>query len=234
VTAVLLVLLASSAAASPAPQPSLEAASVLPPAAGAPGAVPLSEPVAPVPRGMPAWSLSASVLGGVADPFYDKVAAWIAARRGFGPFAVEAFGGKAFSWAGPSLSLCSAQAQCSSPGSSRLGATPGNLGFLGGASAVWRFAEGKISASGAAEGRFGMEVSLGAAAVQYIVTDPTWRSYAAPAGRGAIGVEVKFARRFAVRIDFQDLFYATDIRGDRGIENQLLAGGTFSVAFGGR
>jgi outer membrane beta-barrel protein len=231
--AVVLIPVAARAAPAPSTVP-MDAAGALPvPPAESAGVVPLSSPMAPVPAGMSPWELSVSVLGGVADPFYGKVATWLSARRGFGDVAVELFGGRAFSWSGPALGLCTSASTCTTPTASQLGATPGNLGYLGGVSAVWRLAQGKVSVSGLASAHFALEVSGGAAAVQYSFVDTVQKSVVTPGGRVGVGLAGAITNAFSLRLDFQDIIYPTDIRGDQGVQNQLLAGVTFAVGLGG-
>ena len=237
-----LLLVAHAARASPAAvgpgAPETVAAEFNPatalpvPAQGATGDVPLSRPIAPIPLGLSPWAVSLSAMAGVADPFYGKVATWLSVRRGLGGVAVEVFGGRSFSWSGPALSLCTSAVNCATPGATRLGATPGNLGYLGGASAVWRLAEGKLSVGGLPSNRFSLEVSLGAAAVQYTIVETTTQSFVSPGARAGLAVEAGLTSATAVRLEFQDLVYPTDIRNEIGVEQQLFAGATFSWRLG--
>jgi hypothetical protein len=121
---------------------------------------------------------------------------------------------------------------CTVPNASSLGSTPGDLGFIGGAAAVWRFAQGKLSLSGLALGRFALEASLGAAAVQYMTYDTAWHSSVSPGGRAGLALDASVTNSLSVRVDLQDYVYPTDIRGDHEVENQVLAGVSFAVGFG--
>jgi hypothetical protein len=189
--------------------------------------------MAPVPPGLSSWTISLSALAGIADPFYDKVATVLSVRRGFGNLALELWGGSAFSWAGADLSLCTSASACTSPTASQLGATPGNLGALGGASVVWRAAEGKMSLGGLGSHRFGIELSLGAAAMEYSVVQNHAETLWSPGVRGGLGVEGSITNAVALRADLQTIVYPTDIRSTWSVENQLFAGLTVAWHPGG-
>lgn len=213
---------------------SIDAANSLPvPPTVSSGEVPLSRPIAPVPDGLSPWSVSLAVMAGVADPFYDKVATILSARRGFGALGVELFGGNAFSWAGGALNICSSASSCSAPASARLGATPGNLGFIGGVAGVWRAAEGKASLAGLGNRRFGLDLTLGAAALQYTVVEATTRTSTVPAGRLGLALEGDLTPSFGLRVELQDLVYPAVIRGEHSIQNQMLAGASLAWRLGG-
>lgn len=217
---VALLLLPLAARAEP-----IDPAAVLPsPTAARPGSVPLSEPVAPVPPGEPKWMLSLEIAGGVADPFYDKVALLGSVRRGFGPFALELFGGRAFSWAAPAFEECVQPGQCTSPTSAQLRATPGQLDWLGGLGGVVRGGFGKVSVAGLEAARFTLEAGLGAAFVGWQVNDGRERSPFSPAARAEVAVGAALGSSFSARLELSELFYPTDIRGSSGIERQLLLG----------
>lgn len=197
------------------------------------GEVPLSSPIAPIPPGLSPWAVTLSAFAGIADPFYDKVATLLSVRRGFGNLALELWGGESFSWAGAALSLCTSATACSSPSSSSLGATPGDLGVLAGASVVWRAAEGKVSLGGLGSHRFGLELSIGAAALQYTVVQSHSETLWAPGVRGGVGVEGSITDAVALRADLQSIVYPTDIRSTWSAENQLFAGVTLAWHLGG-
>ncbi len=157
----------------------------------------------------------------------------LSARHGWGDAAVEVFGGRAFSWSGPALSLCTSGSACTTPSASSLGSTPGNLGYIGGAAAVWRLAQGKLSLSGLGVGRFALEVSAGAAAVQYMVFDTAWHSNIAPSGRAGLALDIAVTNTAMLRVDLQDYVYPTNIRGEHEVESQLFAGVSFALGLGG-
>jgi hypothetical protein len=228
-----LLLIAVATAAQP--DTAIDPSQVLPvPPVTAKGEVPLSRPVAPVPLGLSPWSVSVSALAGVADPFYGKVATWVSVRRGFGVLGLELFGGKAFSWAGAALDICSNPSTCSTPAGSRLGATPGNLGFMGGVAGVWRAAEGKASLAGLGNRRFGLDVSFGAAALQYTVTENTVRTTTTAAGRLGLALEGDLTPAFGLRLELQDLLYPAVIRGEHSVQNEMLAGVSVAWRLGGQ
>lgn len=242
------VLLAAAVASSAPPEPAAAAtlatpaqptvadattAGMLPvPPQEASGEVPLSRPIAPVPPGVSPWSLSLSVYTGVADPFYSKVASVLSVRRGFGQFALELFGGRAFSWSGPALGLCSSAASCSTPTSAQLASTPGDLGYMGGLGGVWRAAQGKASLAGLTPLNFSLELSLGAAGLQYAAGTAN-QSLFSVGGLVGLGLEMDLSASFGLRVDFQSIVYPTDIGSALSVENQLFAGVTASWLLGG-
>jgi hypothetical protein len=233
-----LVLAAATTSAVPAMSGGVgvesSAAAMLPaPPEASHGEVPLSSPIAPIPPGISPWAITLSAFAGIADPFYDKVATLLSVRRGFGSVALELWGGEAFSWAGAALSLCTNPNACVSPSPARLGATPGDLGALAGASLVWRAAEGKMSLGGFGSHRFGLELSLGAAALQYTIVQNHTESLWAPGVRAGLGVEGSITNAVALRADLQAIVYPTNIRGTWSAENQLFAGLTFAWHAGG-
>jgi hypothetical protein len=198
------------------------------PAQAAPGAVPLSEPVAPVPAGEPAWTFGGSALGGVSDAFHGKAVFLLSVRRGFGAWAVEAFGGPALSWPGQALSLCATPGTCGAPGTVQLGATPGQLTWLAGADAVVRAGVGKMSVGGLAPARFSLEAGLGPAAVGSRLVVGAVSDQVSPGARLALGVGVALSPELAVRGDLQGLGYLMSLRGASSFQTQLLAGLTFA------
>jgi hypothetical protein len=204
-----------------------DAAALLPtPPRTSSGEVSFSEPVAPVPAGMARWTVALSALVGVADPFYDKVALFASIRHGEGHWAVEAFGGRAFSWSGPALDLCVKYGNCTSPSTAKLGDTPGRLDYIGGIAGVWRAAEGKLSIGGLNPLRFALETSVGAAFVRYHVTDIQDEALFGPGARVGVGVSAGLSDSFDVRFDVQGLFYRSEIRGSPALERELLLGAT--------
>ena len=107
-----------------------------------------------------------------------------------------------------------------------LGATPGNLGFLGGAAVVpRRAAEGKLSLGGLGERTALVSNSRWA---RRRFNTPSFRTRRSPrlarlGGRG-LGVEGELPHAFALRVDLQTFVYPTDIRSTWAVENQLFAG----------
>lgn len=198
------------------------------PSESAPGEVPLTEPVAPVPPGAPAWSASASVLGGLSDAFYGKAVFVASARRGFGAFSVEAFGGPALSWPGPALALCASAATCGTPGAAQLGATPGQLTWLAGAGAVLRAGIGKLSVGGLEPSRFSLELGAGPAAVGTRTTIGTTSDHVSPGGRLTFGLAVALSPELAVRGELQGLGYVAQLRGSSSFQAQFLGGASLA------
>ncbi len=230
----LALLLASTLAQAAAPAGSIDPADVLPtPPHRTTGDVSLAEPIAPVPHGLDRWSLGFTTVAGVADPFYNKVATWLLARRGFGSFAAEVFGGPSFSWAGPALDLCTQANACISPSGQRLAATPGRLDWVGGIGGVWRAAQGKLSVAGLAPSNFSLEFSLAAAGVGYTIDDNGPRSMFSPGGRLGLGLGAELTETFGVRFDVQALFYPAQVRGESELQRQMFLGGTIAWRPGG-
>lgn len=220
---------AAPADETPSPSPTLvaSAADVLPaPPVVTGGTVPLSEPIAPVPPGLAKWAFGATIATGLADPFYDKLALQLSARRGFGRLALELSGGRAISWASPALALCQRSGTCGTPGSAKLGATPGNLGWLASAGVVYRVAEGKVSLAGLQALPFSFEAGAGAAAVSYRVIENTADARFAPGGKLSLGLATDLSPTFSARVELQGLGYLARIRDSNVFERQLIAGFT--------
>lgn len=202
-----------------------EAEQVLPsPPRLSPGTVPLSEPVAPVPPGPPAWEVSAGVSSGIADAFWSKVAFTGSVRRAVGFLSVEGFGGAFLSWSNPGLTVCGQPSSCAGPGGSQLGATPGRLMWMGGAGASIRAAEGKVSLAGLVSPRFAFHAGLGAAAVGYRAEDGGDPMRVGPGARLSLALQSSVLTGFDARLELASLVYASHVRGRWAPENQLLIG----------
>jgi hypothetical protein len=228
----LLLVLVSTQVARAADATSPSAVLPAPPNAAA-GEVSFAEPIAPVPAGLPRWAFSSSALFGIASPFYNKVAVLASARRGWGKFGVEGYGGRAFSWAGGAFDLCTKAGSCVSASGQRLGATPGNLDVLAGVSGVWRAAEGKLSVGGLNPLRFSMEVAGGPAVVGYRVVENTERSLFGPGARAGLGLAADLTQSLSLRSDLTWFFYRAEIRGASSLQRELLLGASISWYPGG-
>lgn len=227
-----LVLLAGSTAQ--ADDAATALVDVLPePRSAAKGEVPFSEPIAPVPPGEAPWQIALGAMGGVADPFYGKAAVQLSARRGFGAFAIEAMGGRAFSWEGPAFGLCSRPGTCTSPSSTQLAAVPGQLEWMASLGGVWQAARGKASVAGLSAFPFFIELGAGAAAVSYVLRAGGDSTAWGPGGRLALGVGADIGSQLSLRLELSQLLYRTDIRGDVSLEGQTFAGAMLSWFPGG-
>lgn len=184
------------------------------------GEVPLSEPLAPVRLGGP-WALGARVGVGVADAFFSKVAFELDVRWRAGRWGVGGWGGRALSWANPNVTLCSAPGVCAPPKRERLEATPGRLGWMGGLGVVYRLADGKLSLGGAELSHFEMKLSADASAIGFRAEN---ESRVAPGARIALGVSGDVAQNLALGLELASLLYVPLVRGERGLERQLLVG----------
>lgn len=205
--------------------PEHEAEQVLPsPQRLSPGAVPLSEPVAPVPPGPPAWEVSGGVYSGISDAFWSKVAFTGSVRRAVGFLSVEGFGGGFWSWSNPGLTVCSQPSSCGGPNGVLLGATPGRLMWMGGAGASIRAAEGKVSLAGLVAPTFSFHAGLGAAAVGYRAEDGGDPSRIGPGARLSLALQSTVLSGFDARLELASIVYASHIRGRWAAENQLLIG----------
>lgn len=205
-----------------------------------PGEVPFSEPMAPVPQGPPAWELAAQMAIGLSDPFYSKAATFLSARRRVaawqraGVLSIEAFGGRAVSWAGPALDVCSGGAACSPPSSEQLASTPGRLDWMGGAAAVWRPAQGKLSFGGLRPVNFALDLSGGVAVIGYRIFDGAEQSRFGPGVRLGFGLGADLTESFSARLDLQRFAYLGSQRGNSTIENQTMLGASFAWRPGSR
>lgn len=227
-----LVLLSFAPLALASPQD--EAAQVLPsPPRLSPGAVPWSEPIAPVPPGPPAWEFSGAVSAGLVDPFWSKVAVSGSVRRALGFLSLEGFGGAFWSWSNPGFSVCGDPSSCNGVNGTRLGATPGRLMWMGGGGASFRAAEGKVSLAGLAASHFSFHAGLGAAAVGYRVDDGGGSHRVGPGARLVLALQSSVAGGLDARLEVASLFYASHIRGKWSPENQLLLGLGVSWSPGG-
>lgn len=197
------------------------------------GAVPLSEPIAPVPGAPSPWSVGAGFAAGIADPFYSKVTLGLDVRRVFGAASLELFGAHAFSWGSPALSLCSPGVGCTAPSTGRLTATPGDLSWVAGAGGALRFAVGKASVAGRTPFGFGLEARLGAAAVMWSVSDPIPRDSWSPGVRAGLGLVGSAGTALDARVGLDLLAYTTDVRGVSAFERQWLAGVSLAWRPGG-
>lgn len=220
----------TAAAVTASADPYLEAAASLPYGSSAgQGSVPLSEPIAPVPRRDHGWAFSVSTALGLADPFWSKVTTTADVRYGFGRIAANAFGGRAFSWASPALDVCSGANTCTRPDEARLKATPGRLDWIGGAGGVLRAADGKLSVGGLEAAHFRLEAGVAATIVGYEVQDGSDPSRWGPGARLGLSAGVDTMKGVSVGVDLQSVLYAASVRGVTGVERQLLLG--VSVGF---
>lgn len=202
--------------------------------AAGPGVVSLEEPLALAPESPPSWSLSVSVLAGVADAFHAKFVPLAAVRRRIGPVSIEAFGAPAFSWESSAIDVCTAPGNCAAPTMSQLTATPGRLTWLAGGGAVVRAAAAKWSVGGLDAAELALEGGLGLAGVGYAWSDTQEHAQASPGLRWTAAAGAKVWSALEVRAQLEGLVYPASVRGVEGIERQLLLGVAVAWAPGGR
>lgn len=196
------------------------------------GELPFSEPLGPVPVD-DAWTYSLLTSVGLADAFHSKFVFSLGVRRSFGRLSLGGFAARAVTWTNPAMELCSAPGVCSTPGSTLLGATPGRLDWLAGLGIGLRAAQGKLSVAGLGLPEFRLDASADASLVGYQLDDAPDSSRWAPGLRLGLTASAQFAHGWRLGVDLASLLYVPRIRGEWGVERQILLGLLVAFSPGG-
>lgn len=196
------------------------------------GELSFSEPLGPVPAD-DKWTYSLLTSVGLADAFHSKFVFSLGVRRSFGRLSVGGFGARAVTWTNPAMELCSAPGVCSTPGSALLGATPGRLDWLAGLGVGFRAAEGKLSAGGLGLSEFRLDASADASLVGYQLDDAPDSSRWAPGLRLGLTASAEVAHGWSLGVDLASLLYVPRVRGEWGVERQVLLGVIVAFRTGG-
>lgn len=203
-----------------------------PPQQARAGELPLSEPLGPVPTA-DAWTYSFLTSVGLADAFHSKFVFSLGVRRSFGRLSIGGFGARAVTWTNPALELCSAPGVCSTPGASQLAATPGRLDWLAGLGVGLRAADGKLSIGGLGLSEFRLDASADTTLVGYQLDGAPDSTRWAPGLRLGLTASAEVARGWSLGVDLASLIYVPKIRGEWGVERQILLGLVVAFRHGG-